>query len=180
MQKRIEEYIKRTNHGQLSREEMTHLISVVSRKEQNMLVFGTGYDTEIWRDVNKGETLFLEHDERFVKMGKDKGVNVLKVEYTTKSDEWKAIINDTDRLKMELPKEVFATEWDIIFVDSPVGPVNGRMQSIYTASMMGHKNCSCHIFVHDCDREIERVYCNKFMQRFKLLKEVRKLRHYKS
>jgi len=180
MKQRIEDYIRRTSQGQLSRDEINHIIGYVSRKPCNMLVFGTGYDTDIWRDVNKGMTVFLEHDERYVSLGKNKGVDVRKVEYTTQSKEWKEILNNTDRLKMDIPKELVKIDWDIIFVDSPVGPVNGRMQSIYAASMIGSGNCSCHIFVHDCDREIEKVYCDKYMKNFKLIKQIRKLRHYKT
>lgn len=180
LKEKIEQYIKVTGHGQLSREEINHMINIVKQKPINMLIFGTGYDSSIWVDVNKGKTVFLEHQDRFIAMGKKHSQEVYKVEYTTHHKDYMKIINSHDKLKMNLQDNIVNEKWDVIFVDSPVGNSHGRMQSIFTASRLGLKNCECHIFIHDCDREIEKVYSDKFMADFKLIKQVRKLRHYKT
>ena len=86
---------------------------------------------------------------------------------------------------MDLPREVMETPWDVIFVDAPEGydmsfemTQPGRMQSIYMASILGQKGLS-HVFVHDCDRPVEQVYCTRFLTHASLVQSIDKLRHYK-
>jgi hypothetical protein len=58
-----------------------------------------------------------------------------------------------------LDKDIMETEWDIIFIDSPVGSVNGRMTSIFISNELAKKiNKKTHIFLHDSHRPIETMY----------------------
>lgn len=169
----IEQYIKVTKQQQLSREELSTIINLVDKiKPCNMLVFGVGADTKIWQQINSGITVFLEHDQKWI----DEcsilvpEAEIIKVTYTCKASSWKALLNKD--LFLNLPEGIINKKWDIILVDSPVGNINGRMESIYTASKLKYKHC----FIHDCEREIESVYCNKY---FGLkYSAIRKLRHY--
>jgi glucuronoxylan 4-O-methyltransferase len=34
------------------------------------------------------------------------------------------------------------------------------------------------IFVHDCDREIEKIYCDRFLKEANLVESVEKMKHY--
>ena len=55
----------------------------------------------------------------------------------------------------------------------------GRMQSIYTSSVLAKKSENIDVFVHDCDREVEKVYCDFFFADMELIAEFDRLRHYK-
>jgi glucuronoxylan 4-O-methyltransferase len=53
--------------------------------------------------------------------------------------------------------------WDLIIVDAPrgYGILEGRMQSIITASFIAHPGT--HIFVHDCERPLEDEWSSTFL-----------------
>ena len=52
------------------------------------------------------------------------------------------------------------------------------MKSISTASILAKNSQKCSVFVHDCDRIIESVYCDFFLQNKNLYLEVDRLRYY--
>ena len=88
-------------------------------------------------------------------------------------------------LELPLPGDVLEKKWDIILVDAPGGwndETPGRMQSIYMSSKL--IKTKGEIFVHDCEREIEDIYCNKYLKVENLIQEIktfkgnRFLRHY--
>jgi uncharacterized protein (TIGR01627 family) len=141
----------------------------------NFLVFGLGRDTPLWKMANPGgATVFLENVQEWVDYSNENspGTEVYKVSYSTKRTEWKTIQDDRSRLLMDLPSQVTDRHWDIILVDSPGGVFDndpGRMQSIYTATQLKPK----HIFLHDCNRQIEKFYFRKFIS--KAPKKIRKL-----
>jgi glucuronoxylan 4-O-methyltransferase len=173
----LNEKMEKSNHGQMTADEYRYIASFLGDK--NFLVFGTGHDTPLWRYTNsKGKTLFLEN---IVKWIKSEDTDVIKVAYTTKRAQYKELLEEYrqgkyDRLVMDLPRVVLDTQWDCIFVDSPVGTTDkkpGRMQSIYMASVLANSNTE--IFVHDCDRTVEDVYTTEMFSIF--IKELTKLRH---
>jgi hypothetical protein len=93
------------------------------------------------------------------------------------------LLEDTSLLSGTLTNDVEREEWDIILVDAPAGDgdeTTGRMKSIFLASRLIRR--SGDVFVHDCDREVEDVYCNKFLRKENLKMEYRDpvglLRHY--
>lgn len=176
----IENYIKETNNVQLNRAELSYLIDFVKKQNKNMLVFGCGADTKIWASINKKKTVFLENNQDWINKTKKENFDIRKIEYSTKANQFKELLNNTKDLKIDLPFGIKDMDWGIIFVDAPVGNAEGRMQSIYVASILASLNCNTSVFVHDCDREIEKLYCDKYLEKYKLIKQIRKLRHYKS
>jgi glucuronoxylan 4-O-methyltransferase len=80
---------------------------------------------------------------------------------------------------MKLPNTIEALGWDVILVDAPAGYTDskpGRMKSIFLAKRLAASPGD--VFVHDCEREVERVYCDRFLGREHLTSEVNLLRHY--
>jgi ABC-2 type transport system ATP-binding protein/lipopolysaccharide transport system ATP-binding protein len=154
---------------------------LAERAPCNMLVFGAGHDSDLWCDVNQGgTTYFIEDDPAWAALG---GENVVMVTYDTKSADWETLLTDSScrRLEMELPSEIERTKWDFIVVDAPKGyepTLPGRMQSIYMASKLALENGDTDVFVHDCDRQIENAYANRFLCQENLVCEVESLRHY--
>lgn len=178
----LEELIKTqmqvSKGNQMTEEEYRYIASFLGDK--NFLVFGTGYDSNIWRFANKGGvTLFLEHNTEWIKDEKD----ILKVKYSTKRIQYKQLLEEYKRgqfnnLVMDLPDSVNNINWDYIFVDSPEGysdDTHGRMQSIYMASILSSEITE--VFVHDCHRVVEDIYTNEMFS--KCIKQLTTLRHLK-
>jgi uncharacterized protein (TIGR01627 family) len=171
---------EKTQDTQMTTEEYEYIASFLGDK--NFLVFGTGYDSDLWRYANRqGKTIFLEHNTQWITNTED----TCQISYTCN------LRKDKDRLLEEykqgmfsnliidLPSEVTTTTWDLILVDSPEGGkkkhYHGRMQSIYAAKQLA--SLETDIFVHDCDRYVEDVYSSVMFS--KLIKELTKLRHFK-
>lgn len=171
--------IEMSNGGQMEADEYRYIASYLGNK--NFLVFGTGHDTPLWRYANRnGTTIFLENVEKWMNPA---DTDVIKVNYTTKLSQYLDLLEEykqgnVSNLKMDLPDIVTNTKWDCIFVDSPVGTKPkkpGRMQSIYTASVLASKNTN--VFVHDTDRLCEDIYSKEMFSQH--IKDLTKLRHVK-
>lgn len=175
----INHIIDKTQNTQMTTIEYQYMASFLHDK--NLLVFGTGYDSDLWRYANRfGSTVFLEHNDKWITDEED----IYKVRYTThKKRDSKRLLelykkDITNELLLDLPSIVYDYKWDIILVDSPEGGKNchpGRMQSIYTAKILSSPGTN--IFIHDCDREVEDTYSKTMFKNLK--KELTKLRHYK-
>ena len=155
--------------------------TIQSESPCNLLVFGLGNDSTIWSFLNtKGTTVFLEDNEKWFKKITclSRGIQAYLVDYNTKLKDWKDLLEDPSLLAMDVPSVVRSTQWDIILVDAPAGwgKGPGRMKSIYQASQLVKPNG--HVFVHDCEREIENVYSHTFLKKENLRAEISNLRHY--
>lgn len=167
-----------TKNKQMAEEEYRYIASFLGDKK--FLVFGTGFDTELWRYSNKnGITIFLENNIKWIENNDD----TLLIKYTSKIADADYILNqyrsnNLDLLYIDLPNIVINTKWDCIFVDSPEGWSNkcpGRMQSIYAASKLAGNDTD--IFIHDCDRYVEDLFSREF---FKFeIKHLKKLKHFR-
>lgn len=184
IKKAIKKLVK-NNPKQLSIREYEYICNtVVGKRGCNMLVFGLGRDSELWRRVNKkGETFFLENSISWFAQIRTENprINGFLIKYYTLRKNWKQLLeNPSTDLMLALPAEIDNKNWDVIFVDGPKGSNDeapGRMQSIYTASVLSEKR-NIDVFVHDCDREVEKVYCDRFFGNICLVAEFDRLRHY--
>jgi len=158
----IKDLVK-SNPGQLSIDEYTKIYDTIKNDDGlNVLIFGIGNDSFLWQDANKnGRTVFLENSREWIDKIKrtNDTLDVREIEYTTNASDWKVLIDDTDALLLNLSDDIINTEWDYIFVDSPLGGGPGRMQSIYTASTL---KCEKY-FLHDADRVIECTYGDLYL-----------------
>lgn len=176
----------RDNPGQGSFEEYKHLRDTIrAHAPGNVLVFGVGKDSRFWVEANQGgKTVFIEHEAEWIEKTREMipGVVVYQVTYRTRRPQWKQLLHRQDKLFMEdLPNDVLATNWDVIFVDSPQGgsPKRpGRMQSIYTAWVLAKRSTDVHVLVHDCDRDVEQLYSDTYLGPERMVTQVRTLRHY--
>jgi glucuronoxylan 4-O-methyltransferase len=179
--------MQKYNEIQLSTEQLKVICATINRKAPcKLLVFGLGNDTRFWSIFNRrGVAMFLEDDKKWFQktLKRTKGIKAFLIDYNSKRKDWKAFLEDTSLLNMTLPDEVEKEEWDVILVDAPAGyndETPGRMRSIYLSSRL-IKN-SGEIFVHDCDREVEDIYCNKILKKENMKMEIKAplgtLRHY--
>ncbi|MBN1596003.1 hypothetical protein JW933_08775 [candidate division FCPU426 bacterium] len=160
----------------------------------NFMIFGAGYDTPLWTMCNRGgRTVFLEDDRAWYEKikGLCPGAEIYPVNYHTVYSQWEELIDREEELQIPLPPAVMATPWDVILVDGPCGAYAwslqqygveppGRMASIFMASRLARNGGD--IFIHDCDRTVERVYADRYLQTAHLQKEIRGrtiMRHYR-
>lgn len=148
------------------------------------LVFGVGYDSGLWLKSNLGgETLFLEDNSQWLSWAQNKyaAINAKQIRYNTKSMEWRSLIDSNALLEIEnLPLSIFDFAWNCILVDGPDGRFldsPGRVKSIFLASKLA--KTGTHLFIHDCDRELEKHCCDRFFDAKDLVAEFHRLRHYR-
>lgn len=180
---RIIKAMRTLNDIQLTHEELKIIVDSVKGKTPcNFLVFGLGNDTPLWARINRrGNTVFIEDDKLWLEklLASDPRLKAYLVDYRTQRTQWKELLEPPGLLEMALPNEIESKEWDVILVDAPTGYSDanpGRMKSIFLSSKLAGK--SSDVFVHDCDREVEKVYCDRFLKQENLKAEVGILRHY--
>ncbi|KAL2332655.1 hypothetical protein Fmac_013868 [Flemingia macrophylla] len=172
----------------------------------NFLVFGLGHDSLMWASFNSGgTTVFLEEDPKWVHtILKDApGLRAHTVRYRTQLREAKALLtsyrseptcaasaaylrgNEACKLALQnLPEEVYETEWDMIMIDAPKGyfaEAPGRMAAVFSAAVMARNRKASgptHVFLHDVDRKVEKIYALEFLCRRNLVKGAGRLWHF--
>ena len=135
----------------------------------NLLVFGLGDDSYLWRNINKqGNTIFLEDDPEWINSMNDGSLDVFQVNYTTKVEDHEKIGFEAEKLNLVLPERVRSMSFNFIIVDAPLGhqPPRphkgpGRMSSIYTASQLIDR--SGVVVVDDMGREVEKKYAFHYL-----------------
>lgn len=157
----------KNNPGQMNEDEYQFIKNFIQRiYPSNILIFGVGYDSKLWIETNKnGKTIFLENDQNWIDKIKKENLNmdVRLIEYSCNINDYAKIIDDENKLKINLPSDIISEKWDLIIIDSPLGGTDncpGRMQSIYMASIL---NCS-HYLLHDCNRNVEKLYGKKYLK----------------
>ena len=168
------------NKIELSTAQLKAISIIVKEKAPcKLLIYGVGYDSAFWSKINKdGVTIFLEDNNNWYQsittMFRD--LTVFLIAYNTKRSGWKMLLDSPSLLDMALPNIVETEKWDVILVDGPNGQNDqstGRMKSIFLSSRL-IKN-SGDIFVHDCNREVEDIYCNRFLKEENLKIENRRI-----
>ncbi|KAK8478226.1 hypothetical protein V6N13_017358 [Hibiscus sabdariffa] len=176
------------------------------RSPCNFLVFGLGYDSLMWSALNpNGNTIFLEEDQKWVQtVLKDApSLHAHAVKYRTQLKEAndllnhyrsepscypsKAYLRGNDKCRLALtgfPDEYYDTEWDLIMIDAPRGwfpEAPGRMAAIFSAAVMARNRKGSgvtHVFLHDVNRRVEKVFAEEFLCRKYLVKSVGRLWHF--
>ncbi|KAI6667970.1 hypothetical protein NL676_003751 [Syzygium grande] len=173
----------------------------------NLLVFGLTHEALLYKALNfDGRTNFLEENENLVSRFEQKhpGIEAYDVKYETRVGEMKRLIESArGELQGEwrpvqnllfsecklalssLPNHVYELSWDVNLVDGPSGfheAAPGRMSAIFTVAVLARSKkggaAETHVFVHDFDREVEKVYSDEFLCRDNLVEVVGKLGHF--
>lgn len=173
----------------------------------NFLVFGLGHDSLMWASLNPGgNTLFLEEDPKWVQnVLKDApGLRAHTVQYRTQLRQALTLLssarsepmcspsqaylrgNKACRLALDnLPDEVYDVEWDLIMIDAPKGyfaEAPGRMAAVFSAAVMARNRKGSgvtHVFLHDVDRKVEKLYALEFLCKKNLVNGAGRLWHFK-
>ncbi len=189
-------YLKNKYEGvQLKSEELLLIAKAILKYPVcNFLVFGLGYDSPLWLEINKGgRTVFLEDNREWFDRitGSYPDLEAYFVTFPTKITQWQDLLDKPNELEIPLPVQVTNIHWDVILVDAPSGAYcdyylkygtepPGRMISIYMASKLIKSDGD--VFVHDCHRIVEKVYADHYLFDKNFVKQIGKktiLRHYK-
>tara|TARA_Y100000389_G_scaffold204923_1_gene260863 strand:+ start:6134 stop:6685 length:552 start_codon:yes stop_codon:yes gene_type:complete len=129
-----------------------------------LLVFGLGYDSNLWYFGNNKNTYFIEHNQEYIDLNKDiPKENIIKYNYDgiTVKKSFMLTIEDID--KYIIPDRLLnLAPFDIIIIDGPTGYNNnmpGRLLPIYWSNKYLSKSNTI-IFIDDSERELEK-YCIK-------------------
>ena len=162
---------------QLRYAELKLLIKAVDEKAGCcLLVFGLGNDSPMWQEINAGgRTVFLEDNDfwfnKFMssEVAKEHDIEAYRLDYPCKMSDWESLLDQPEKLELKMPEAVADTEWDVILVDGPEGGITGRMSSIYMSSKLAKKGGF--VFVHDCERQVEEAYADKYLKDERLVGE---------
>ncbi len=136
----------------------------------NLWVFGVGHDTGMWIDINAGGySLFLETDPEWADSTKRKIPDANIQLYALGEETVSSSLHFPAKTLIEsaIPPH-FMTErpWDVIIVDGPPGhspDSPGRAITICWAGAVRSRHT--HVFVHDYERELEKLYVDLALRR---------------
>jgi hypothetical protein len=176
--------VRALNGIQLSTNELGAIVRAVKGKAPcTFLVFGLGNDSKLWLTMNRGgTTVFLEDDPEWFRISTaaDRRIQAYLIDYHSQRAQWQQLLDSASVFDLVLPAAVAGTRWDVVLVDAPGGNADslpGRMKSIAAASRLVKDDGD--VFVHDCDRQVERVYCDRFLRETNFVTQVDRLRHYR-
>ena len=171
--------------------------ALISKAPCNMLVYGVGFDSKLWIDVNKGgRTVFLEDNQKYIDIMQadvrkaGHSLEVIKMDYQTVLFNAIEYLTDYEKdnsfFDLDLPPGIMDISWDIILIDGPKGgslnktkfdyTIPGRMKPIAFSSKLATRSKGTTIvLIHDINRLVEKVYCNKFFGLdYKTFKRIRR------
>lgn len=130
-------------------------------KGKRMLVFGLGYDSELWFHATNGNTFFIEDNETYVNLNPNiPNANIIFHKYTSK-------VKEGIKLPIHIPDYIkLLGKFDVIFIDGPAGydkDKPGRVHPFYWSKNVLTQENSL-IFVDDCKRKLENECVNYFFK----------------
>lgn len=138
----------------------------VYEKNKKMLVFGLGYDSNIWYNLTNKNTFFVENNEEYIQKNKDINTsNIIRYNYKGITVKTSFNMTDTQISSFIIPEELIKNApYDIIYIDGPNGHLEnkpGRLLPIFWSITSLSKPGSI-VYIDDCKRPLETMCINKY------------------
>jgi hypothetical protein len=141
-------------------------------KNKKMLVFGLGYDSNLWYNLTNKNTIFVENNEEYIQ--KNKGItknNIVKYDYNGITVKTSLNMTDEKIDTFTIPEEIIKNApYDIIYIDGPNGYLPdkpGRLLPIYWTKTFLSKPGSL-VYIDDCKRPLENECINKYFNNYQM------------
>lgn len=122
---------------------LDEIIKMSNDKPVKMLVFGLGYDSELWYNATNCNTYFVENNIDYINYNNGiKSNNIIFYEYKNINVEKSYSMTDDDIELYNIPNELIDNSpYDIILIDGPVGHGNnpGRLIPYYWTKKNGYQ-----------------------------------------
>ena len=168
--------MKKQKKGLMSKKQYLTISKILTDLSPcNLLVFGLGEDSYLWKKINNmGKTIFLEDSREWIDTINDGTLNVEHVVYQTSVENHKEVGFNSEKLEISITNNVLDLKYDFIIVDAPLGhqpprPFKGpgRMSSIYMAYKLLKKGGI--VVIDDMNRPVENEYANHYFGKDNLI-----------
>ena len=151
-------------HKDVIEDVFTHI-----KSNSKMLVFGLGYDSQMWYEGNAKNTFFIENNDNYIHLNKDiiSANNIIKYDYkTTCSKSMK--LSDDKIMAFLIPEKIMnEAPFDIIIIDGPEGyspGKPGRLIPCYWSTMLSKPGTI--IYLDDSSRPLENLCIQKYFKEY--------------
>lgn len=138
------------------------------KSDTKLLVFGLGYDSNMWYHGNNMNTYFIENKQNFIDINSSiPAKNIIKYDYKNIRVSNSFNLTESDLDVYSLPDSLTNLgKFDIILIDGPEGYTNnkpGRLLPCYwTYKYLSKKGTI--IYIDDSKRTLENYCINKFFK----------------
>ena len=147
---------------QLSREFIDEIV-VELGGDKNVLVFGLGYDSQLWYQANGKKNIFFVEDNQFYIEINSNVSEVVKYDYSGVTVE-KSLSGLVDVTKFDVPKSIKDhSPFDVILIDGPQGcSMNspGRELPFFWSKILS--NDLTKFYIDDLHRPLEKMLVEKY------------------
>jgi hypothetical protein len=133
---------------------------------KKMLVFGLGYDSELWYNLLKGEAYFIEDNQHYIDLNKHiPNKNIIKYQYKNINVKKSFNLTDQEIDTYVIPENILDLgPFDIIYIDGPTGSTKnspGRLIPFFWSRKFLSKSGTI-IYIDDSARLLESYCIHKF------------------
>ena len=156
---------------QTDKQIINDIANEVYGKNKKMLVFGLGYDSNLWYNLTNRNTFFVEDNKKYIEKNKDISDDKI-IQYDYEGITVRNSFNMTDEQIQSfiIPDKIIKNApYDIIYIDGPTGYTQdkpGRLLPIFWSKTMLSKEDSI-VYIDDSNRYLERECINIYFKDFK-------------
>jgi hypothetical protein len=140
---------------------------LINCQNKKMLVFGLGYDSELWYNATNKKTFFIGNNQQYIDLNKNiKGDNIIYHNYNNITVKNSLELTDNQITDFEIPNKILElAPFDIILIDGPTSyndQCPGRLLPIFWSKTYLSKEGTI-IYINDVNRKLEKKCVNKYL-----------------
>lgn len=139
---------------------------IINSENKKLLIFGLGYDSELWYNITNKNTYFVENNQEYINLNKNIDTNnIIYYDYKNIKVRNSLQLNETQISNLPIPKKLLdLAPFDVILVDGPNGfndDCPGRLLPIYWSKNFLSKNGTI-VYIDDVSRNLEKKCVNRY------------------